>query len=62
MELQVAFPYVTPLRLPAFRWLSTRCVSIDMLKAGWAVVYDQAGAEYGKWGHHTFLQLEQEAR
>ncbi|KZS89435.1 nuclease [Sistotremastrum niveocremeum HHB9708] len=59
---RVAFPFVTPLRLPAFRFLSTRCVSLEMLKVGWAVVYDQTGAEYGKWGQTTFLKLEDEAR
>ncbi|KZT36256.1 nuclease [Sistotremastrum suecicum HHB10207 ss-3] len=58
----VAFPFVTPLRLPAFRFLSTRCVSLEMLKVGWAVVYDQTGAEYGKWGQTSFLKLEDEAR
>lgn len=33
-----------------------------MLKAGWAVTYEQSGAEYGKWGKEYFLALEEQAK
>ncbi|PVF96787.1 SNase-domain-containing protein [Serendipita vermifera] len=39
-----------------------RCVSIDMLKAGWATVYQQSYAEYGKWGKDYLLGLEKAAQ
>jgi hypothetical protein len=33
-----------------------------MLKAGWVTTYEQAGAEYGKWGKNDFLRVEAEAK
>lgn len=33
-----------------------------MLRAGWAITYEQSGAEYGKWGKEEFLKLEAEAK
>lgn len=33
-----------------------------MLKAGWATVYEQAGAAYGKWGKEHFLAVEAAAK
>ena len=33
-----------------------------MLRAGWATTYEQAGAEYGKWGKDEFLRIEAEAK
>lgn len=33
-----------------------------MLQQGWAEVYEQAGAEYGKWGKDHFVAIEKEAK
>lgn len=33
-----------------------------MLQAGWVEVYEQSGAEYGKWGKDHFLQVQEEAQ
>ncbi|THG95844.1 hypothetical protein EW026_g5880 [Hermanssonia centrifuga] len=33
-----------------------------MLRAGWVVTYEQAGAEYGKWSKDEFLRLQAEAQ
>ncbi|KAF8824498.1 hypothetical protein HHX47_DHR8000324 [Lentinula edodes] len=37
-------------------------LSLEMLKSGWATVYEQAGAEYGKWGKEEFLKAETGAK
>lgn len=34
----------------------------EMLKSGWAVTYEQAGAEYGKLGKEGYLRLEAESK
>ncbi|KAG8825103.1 putative endonuclease lcl3 [Serendipita sp. 399] len=34
-----------------------KCVSLEMLEAGWATVYEQTNAEYGKWGKDHFLAV-----
>lgn len=39
-----------------------RCLSLEMLRDGWAVTYEQAGAVYGKWGKEHFLELEAKAK
>jgi hypothetical protein len=39
-----------------------RCVSLDMLEAGWAVVYEQSNAAYGKYGKERFLAVEAAAK
>ncbi|KAI5124543.1 hypothetical protein M0805_003065 [Coniferiporia weirii] len=39
-----------------------KCVSFEMLKAGWAVTYVEGGAVYGKWGAAKFLKLEAQAK
>ncbi|KAJ3540166.1 hypothetical protein NM688_g6261 [Phlebia brevispora] len=57
----VAMPYLKPRFLPAF--LATgKCLSLEMLRAGWAMTYQQAGADYGKWGKDEFLRIEAEAK
>ena len=33
-----------------------------MLAAGWATTYEQAGAEYGRWGKDAFLRAESIAK
>lgn len=39
-----------------------RCLSLEMLRDGWAVTYEQAGAVYGKWGKEHFVELEAKAK
>ncbi|EIN05748.1 nuclease [Punctularia strigosozonata HHB-11173 SS5] len=57
----VAVPVLPPRLLPA--WLkSGRCISLEMLHAGWASTYQQANAEYGQWGKEEFLRIEHEAK
>jgi endonuclease YncB( thermonuclease family) len=49
------------LLLPGFI-ASGKNLSLEMLKAGWVTTYEQAGAEYGKWGKNDFLRIEAEAK
>ncbi|KAG5643184.1 hypothetical protein DXG03_001388 [Asterophora parasitica] len=42
--------------------VSGKVLALEMLRAGWATTYEQAGAEHGKWGKETFLRLEKEAK
>ncbi|TDL16616.1 staphylococcal nuclease [Rickenella mellea] len=59
----VSIPMLPRRWLPKFTTpITGRCVSIDMLRAGWATTYEQSGAEYGKWGKETFLEAEAEAK
>ncbi|KAK7439068.1 putative endonuclease lcl3 [Stygiomarasmius scandens] len=37
-------------------------VCLEMLKAGWAVTYDQHGAEYGPGGKEVYLKAETKAK
>ena len=39
-----------------------RNISIEMVKAGWAEVYEQSGAEYGKLGKDEYLKAQKEAQ
>ncbi|PPQ83913.1 hypothetical protein CVT25_000658 [Psilocybe cyanescens] len=57
----VAQVYLAPRILPGFLFHGKN-VSAEMLKAGWGVTYEQAGAEYGKLGKSEFLRLEAEAK
>ncbi|KAH9477145.1 putative endonuclease lcl3 [Psilocybe cubensis] len=57
----VAQVYLSPRILPGFLFHGKN-VSAEMLKAGWAVTYQQAGAEYGHLGKDGFLRLENEAK
>ncbi|KAF7975978.1 hypothetical protein HWV62_8126 [Athelia sp. TMB] len=50
-----------PRVLPAALF-SGKCLSLEMLRAGWATTYEQAGAEYGKGGKDAFLRVEAEAK
>ncbi|KAJ2986752.1 hypothetical protein NUW54_g9645 [Trametes sanguinea] len=44
-------------------WLATgKDLSLEMLRAGWASVYEQAGAEYGRSGLEEFLRVQKEAQ
>jgi endonuclease YncB( thermonuclease family) len=37
-------------------------LALEMLRLGWATTYEQAGAEYGKWGKDEFLKVEAQAK
>ncbi|KAI0632698.1 hypothetical protein C8Q77DRAFT_1059037 [Trametes polyzona] len=57
----VSVVHLKPRLLPG--WLATgRDLSLEMLKAGWASVYEQAGAEYGRSGLEEFLRVQTEAQ
>ncbi|EIW56856.1 SNase-domain-containing protein [Trametes versicolor FP-101664 SS1] len=57
----VSAVHLKPRILPG--WLTTgRDLSVEMLRAGWASVYEQAGAEYGKSGLDEFLRVQSEAQ
>ncbi|KAF9476914.1 SNase-domain-containing protein [Pholiota conissans] len=57
----VAQVYLTPRILPGFLFYGKN-LPVEMLKAGWAVIYEQAGAEYGKLGKEGYLRLEAQAK
>ncbi|KAI0363942.1 SNase-domain-containing protein [Pilatotrama ljubarskyi] len=57
----VSAVHLKPRLLPG--WLTTgRNLSLEMLRAGWGAVYEQAGAEYGKSGLEEFLRVQSEAQ
>jgi hypothetical protein len=43
-------------------FFSGKSLSLEMLRAGWVTIYEQSGAEYGKWGKDEFLRIEAEAK
>lgn len=44
-------------------WLTTgRSLALEMIRAGTGLTYEQAGAEYGKYGKDEFLRAEAESR
>ena len=56
--MQIAMPYLKRRLLPG----RGKCIPREMLKAGWATVYEQAGAEYGDWSKEEHLALQTEAQ
>lgn len=50
-----------PLFLPGTLF-NGKNLALEMLKAGCGTIYEQAGAEYGKWGKETFQKVEAEAQ
>ncbi|CAG7851359.1 Probable endonuclease LCL3 [Serendipita indica DSM 11827] len=57
--------YGRTVAIPMIRsWIPFRkkCVSLEMLKAGWACVYEQSNAVYGKWGKEHFLSVQTAAQ
>ena len=52
--------------LPHHRWWprrsATRNLPLEMVRAGWGVVYTAAGAQYGGWGQPAFLEAQAEAQ
>lgn len=53
--------------LPRRRWWwprlgAARNLPLEMVRAGWGVVYTGAGAEYGGWGQDAFLAAQAEAQ
>ena len=59
--MQVAMPYLKPRFLPGFL-TKGKCLSLEMVREGWGVTYDQAGAEYGPYGKEEFMRLQTEAQ
>ena len=57
----MAVPYLKPRFLPGFL-VRGKCLSLEMIRAGWGVTYEQAGAEYGPYGGEEFLKLQAEAQ
>ncbi|KAA1467022.1 hypothetical protein DENSPDRAFT_831977 [Dentipellis sp. KUC8613] len=57
----VATPLLPPRFLPS-ALVSGQPLALAMLRAGWVQVYEQAGAEYGRWGKEEFLRLQSEAQ
>lgn len=58
---QVAMPYLKSRFLPG--WLAKgKCIPVEMLKAGWAITYEQYAAEYGEWSKEEFLRIQEAAR
>ncbi|KAI9457064.1 mitochondrion protein [Russula earlei] len=59
----VAIPLLPPRR---WRWWTrigaARNLPLEMVRAGWGLVYEEAGAEYGSWGKEAYLAAEAEAR
>lgn len=58
---QVGLVQLPPLFLPG-SIVSGKSLSLEMLRSGWSTTYEQAGAEYGKWGKDEFLRVEAEAK
>lgn len=59
----VAVVYRSPIPfLSSFLFLSTRCVSLEMLKSGYATVYEGMGAYHEPYGKSKFLDIEATAR
>ncbi|KAJ8489389.1 hypothetical protein ONZ51_g2946 [Trametes cubensis] len=57
----VAAVHLKPRLLPG--WLATgKDLSLEMLRAGWAGVYEQTGGEYGRSGLQEFLRVQKEAQ
>lgn len=57
----VSVPFLKPRILPGFL-AKGKCVSIEMLRAGWAMVYEQAGAEYGDRTKEEMLAIQHQAQ
>ncbi|KAF8958556.1 SNase-domain-containing protein [Flammula alnicola] len=57
----VAQVYLVPRLFPGFLFYGKN-LPAEMLKAGWAMTYEQAGAEYGKLGKEGYLRLEAQAK
>ena len=54
-------PYLKPWLLPGFL-AKGKCIPVEMLRAGWVVMYDQGGAEYGPFSKEELLAIEAQAR
>ncbi|CEL61018.1 putative endonuclease LCL3 OS=Laccaria bicolor (strain S238N-H82 / ATCC MYA-4686) GN=LCL3 PE=3 SV=1 [Rhizoctonia solani AG-1 IB] len=57
----VASCYLPPRILPSSIFKG-RHLSMEMLRAGWATVYEQGGAEYDPYTKQVFLRVEGEAK
>ena len=59
--MQVAVPHLKPRILPSL-FATGKNLPLEMLRAGWGSVYEQAGAEYGARGVEEFLRVQSEAQ
>ncbi|KAI0041676.1 staphylococcal nuclease [Auriscalpium vulgare] len=57
----VAMPYLAPRILPGL-FARGKCISMEMLRAGWVEVYEQAGAEYGDVSKNEFMLVQAAAQ
>ncbi|KAI0705983.1 hypothetical protein C8T65DRAFT_740708 [Cerioporus squamosus] len=57
----VAVPHLKPRFLPGL-FATGKNLPLEMLRAGWGSVYEQAGAEYGLRGVEEFLRVQSEAQ
>ncbi|KAF8809817.1 staphylococcal nuclease [Phlegmacium glaucopus] len=57
----VAQVHLSPRILPGFIFQGKN-LPAEMLKSGWAMTYEQAGAEYGKLGKEGYLLLQTQAQ
>ncbi|CAE6448759.1 unnamed protein product [Rhizoctonia solani] len=57
----VASCYLPPRFLPSSLFKGKH-LSLEMLRAGWATVYEQGGAEYDPYNKQAFLRVEEEAK
>ncbi|KAF9528817.1 hypothetical protein CPB83DRAFT_853783 [Crepidotus variabilis] len=57
----VAEVQCSPRFLPGW-FFNGKSVAEEMLRAGWGVTYEQAGALYGKIGKEGYMQLEKQAK
>ncbi|KAG8690136.1 putative endonuclease lcl3 [Ceratobasidium sp. 423] len=58
---EVASCYLPPRLLPSSLFKGKH-LSMEMLRAGWATVYEQGGAEYDPYTKEGFLEVEREAK
>jgi hypothetical protein len=54
-------PFHTPKVLPGII-ARGKCISMELLRAGLAVTYQEAGACYGDFGKEEFLRVEEQAK
>ena len=54
-------PYLARRILPGFS-IKGKCVSLELVRAGYAVTYEKEGGYYGKYGKAGFLRIEADAK
>lgn len=54
-------PYLKPRFLPG-SLVRGKCLSLEMIRQGWAETYTSMNAQYGRYGKDEFLQLQAKAQ